>query len=524
MEYENPSEVMGEELGYAGVERLIDQVEAICAHERRRIELANESKIIGLRMELAMWADEEHRIGERLRLAPPPGDRRARLRDARLAVAVALVLTVAGFFFSLLAFDPFRLGWKSYLYCLGIAVVSPFCVEKCLKEWDCRSLIKGAATIACAAALGSLVLLAVIRGDLVGQQVKDAEAQVIVTNDNAAAPQDDNHFYEDALPLLQLVMALLAVAMELGAGLALFDAKRLGSDSGEDAETVARELIEIRLRMVALASQSVDCENAGAAFEERFRRDFGRAVLTHTARKILGKLLALGLCLALVGAGTVRADETRLNLVVLIDLSGSVASKGPDGKTDFKKNIVAVTELLAHVSAGSHVTILGITGNSFAEPDILLRADVSGDAGYFGERLAAAHRELVRSWQKRVAVIAPDARATDILGALLVAGQVFHEMPSGTRDVLITYSDMRQATADLNLERFPATSVDSLLIKVEKAGLDLKGVEVYDLGVDAAGQDSAYWERLRQFWGRYFESAGAHLRSYSVLRDPPQRL
>jgi len=202
MEYENPSEVMGEELGCAGVERLVDQVEAICAHERRRIELANESKIIGLRMELAMWADEEHRIGERLRLAPPPGDRRARLRDAWLAGIVALVLTVAGFFFSLLAFDPFRLGWKSYLYCLGIAVVSPFCVEKCLKEWDRRNLIKGAATIACAAALASLVLLAVIRGDLVGQQLKDAQTQVVITDDTAAAPQNDNHFYEEALPLL----------------------------------------------------------------------------------------------------------------------------------------------------------------------------------------------------------------------------------------------------------------------------------------------------------------------------------
>jgi hypothetical protein len=522
MRYENPSEVMGEELGCAGVERLVDQVEDVCAHERQRIALTNESKIMGLRMELAMWVDEEERIGERLRLAPPPGDRRSRRRDAWFAGGVALVLTVAGFFFSLLAFDPFRLGWKSYLYCLGIAVVAPFCVEKCLEEWDCRTLIKGAATIACAAALGSLVLLAVIRGDLVGQQVKDAETQVVVTDDTAAAPQSDNHFYEDALPLLQLVMALLAVAMELGAGLALHDAKRLGSDSGQDSEKVARELMQVRLRMVALGSQIVECSNEGAVFEARFRRDFYRAMLTHAARKALGKLLALGLCLALVGAGALRADERRLNLVVLIDLSASVASKGPDGKTDFEKNVAAVTELLAHVPAGSHVTILGITGNSFAEPDILLEANASRDAGYFGERLTAARRQLVQAWRQRVAAVTPDARQTDILGALLVAGQVFREMPSGTRDALIIYSDMRQATADLNLERFPASPVDSLLIRVEKVGPDLKGVDVYDLGVDAEGENAAYWERLRQLWNRYFAAVGAHLRSYSVLRNPPR--
>jgi hypothetical protein len=523
MENEHHSQVMGEELGYAGVERLVDQVEDVCVHERQRIELTNESRIIGLRMELAMWADEEKRIGERLRLAPPPGDRRSRQLQAWFAAGVALVLTVAGFFFSLLAFDPFRLGWKSYLYCLGIAVVSPFCVEKYLKEWDCRQLIKGAATIACAAALASLVLLAVIRGDLVGQQLKDAETRVVITDDAPAVPQNDNRFYEQALPLLQLVMALLAVAMELGAGLALHDAKRLGSDSGEDSEKVARERMQVRLRMAALLSRMTDLSNEGPVFEARFWRDFYRAMLTHTARKALGKLLAFGLCFALVGAGALRADEQRLNLVVLLDLSASVASKGPDGKTDLQKNVAAVTELLTHVPAGSHITILGITANSFAEPDILLRADIPCDAGYFGERLTAAHRQLVRAWQQRVAAIAPDARQTDVLGALLVASQIFRETPSEERNVLITYSDMRQATAELNLERSPAVSVNSLLIKVEKPASvpDLKGIEVYDLGVDAADRDALYWERLRQFWNGYFETAGAHLRSYSVLRDPP---
>jgi hypothetical protein len=33
------------------------------------------------------------------------------------------------------------------------------------------------------------------------------------------------------------------------------------------------------------------------------------------------------------------------------------------------------------------------------------------------------------------------------------------------------------------------------------------GVEVYALGVDTAGEDTAKWEGLRRFWGAYFHVA-----------------
>lgn len=525
MEHENQLGVTGQELGCEGVERLVDEFDNICAQERRRIELANEALIIALRMELVAWADEEERIGERLRLAPPPGDRRSRRVQAWIAGGVAFALTVAGFFFSLLAFDPFRLGWKSYLYCLGIAIVSPFCVDKCLKEWDCRGLIKALATVACVAAVASLVLLAVVRGDLVGQELKDAERVVVVTDSNTTAPQEEgDQFYKEALPLLELVMALLAVAMELGAGLALHDARKLASDSGEDAEQIARQLMGVRSQMAALASRIVDYANEGAGFEARFRRDFCRAMLTHAKRKTLGKILVFALSLALLGSASARADGQRLNFVVLIDLSASVASKGPDGKTDFEKNVAAVGDLLAQVPAGSRVTILGITANSFAEPDILLTAEVPLDAGYFGERLAAAHRQLLRAWQARTAQLSPSAKQTDILGALLVADQFFQATEREARKVLVIYSDMRQATAAFNLERPGALTTGVPFTKARTTGPtpDLKGVEVYGLGVDAAGRNVADWNALQQFWSRYFEAAGAHLDSYSVLRDSPR--
>jgi hypothetical protein len=82
---------------------------------------------------------------------------------------------------------------------------------------------------------------------------------------------------------------------------------------------------------------------------------------------------------------------------------------------------------------------------------------------------------------------------------------------------------MRQATAALNLEIPAVVPVNSALIKVEKARPvpDLKGIEVYAMGVDAAGKEPAHWDSLRQFWAKYFQMVGASLRSYSTLREPP---
>jgi hypothetical protein len=514
------SEDLGQELGYDGVDGLVDQVEAVCVRERRRIELTNEPTIVRLQMELAMWRDEERRVSERLRLAPPSGDFRLRRLEARFSTGFAFVLTVAGFFFSLLALDPYRLGWKSYLYCAGVALACPYGVHKCIKEWDCRRLIRVLSALAGVAALASLVLLAVIRGSLFAHEIKDAESQMVITDDSATAPLDGNDFYKETLPQLQLAMALLAVAMELEAGLALYDARQLSSDSDEDREEIAKQLMALRTQMASVGSQIVEHSNEASAFEARFWRDFYRAMLTRTTKKALGKLLALSLFMSFVCAGAARAQQQSISLVVAVDLSASVAAKGPDGRTDFEKDAAAVGELLAHVPAGSRIAILGITGNSFGEPDILLQANVPQDSGYFGEKLGAAHKELVKAWWAKASHLAPSAKQTDILGALSLAEQFFHEVPNG-RKVLVIYSDMRQATPELNLEGRSASKRKTLAQEVTGPMPDLAGVEVYALGVDATVSGSAAWQRLKLYWTMYFKAAGSNLQAYLVLRDAP---
>src|SRR6266542_1621220 len=192
-----------------------------CASERQRIETVNRPAILALRARVGQLRDEERDLEERIYQAPPPGDLRARKRKAIFRYAIAALLTIAAFIFSVLAFDPYQLGWKAWLYCLGIAIVTPFLVDRILERWASPRLVNVLATVAGIAAIVSLILLAEIRGDLLAQQVASTPTAVIENGENSRPPATENTFYERTLGLLRLVMAFLAFAIEIGAGIAL---------------------------------------------------------------------------------------------------------------------------------------------------------------------------------------------------------------------------------------------------------------------------------------------------------------
>src|SRR6266446_3423990 len=225
----------GEVLGYAAVDQVRDRAEQYSLAEKERITTANQPVIDARCAEFGLLVERRRDLKEDLRKAPPLGDLQSRRSKARYYWAVAIVLSLAGFFFSLLTFDPYRLGLKAYLYCVGIAIVTPFLVDKFLDLWASPRLVRALATGACAAAIVRLMLLAVIRGDVLSQQMETSNAPVVVDDAPAVpdVPQQPN-FYKQTLGLLRLVMALLALALEVGAGLAVFEARRLASESGED--------------------------------------------------------------------------------------------------------------------------------------------------------------------------------------------------------------------------------------------------------------------------------------------------
>jgi hypothetical protein len=515
---------IGQTLGLESVGSVVSKVEEYCAYEEKRIVLKNQPAILSLRAEIGILQDEERNLEERLSQAQPPSDLRSRRRQLAYYWTVAIVLVVAAFVFSIVAFEPYRLGWKSYLYCLGIAIVTPYLVEEVIERWIRTGLVKTLATAAVTAALLSLILLAVIRGDLLVRQVDSSNAVVLSDEmDAAPAASQPGDFYRNTFTLLRLAMALLAFAMEIGSGLALHKARGLTTASGEDWKVLRRDLREVRDQMVVRATALTALENEPALFVARFWRNFYQAMLTHTVRNAMTKL-TLGLVLAILSVCHGRAvAEERVTIIAAIDLTQSVAVAGHGEQTDFQKNVQGITRLLAQAPVSSRIIVLGITDKSFTQPRILLSARVADDPGYFGERLDAARRQLVGMWKRRSTNIEPQFKYTDILGVLLVAGQMFDASPKSSRKMLVIFSDMRHHTDDLDLESrrsvppFRATAEHSRIIMIAP----LQSIEVWVLGVDGTEKSIPYWQSLKTFWIAYFRKAGAFVCNYSILRDAP---
>jgi hypothetical protein len=508
---------IGQQLGVQSAEATITKVEAYCEYEKQRIELTNRAKVVALKAEFSLLLDEERDLREHLRLAPQPGNLRFRKRKAVYYGVVALLLTAAGLYFTLYSFGPFRLGSAAYLYCLGIAAAAPFLLGLALEKWNGGRLVKTLTAAACVAALVSLVLLAVIRGDLLAQQLVNSGPVLVFDDAQPVPPPPQTDFYNTTLVLLRVVMALLAVAMDLGAGLALHEAWRVGSDSTENWEQLRRRLKALLERKIALAHDVTELLDEPETFVSRFWSNFYRAMLSHTTRSAMTKLLLIAIAFSLSSVQRAAA-ESQLNLVIAVDLSQSVAVHAPGQPSEFRKNVDAVTKLLAQVSSSSRVTVIGITDQSFTQPDILLSVTVPDDPGYFGERLTSARTELVRAWKSRVQHLQPTFFHTDILGALFLVSQLFADQ-GGARKVLVVLSDMQNSTHKLSLDAASRIHhYSKALIQDGVPVADLRNCEAYVVGVDA-GKSISYWQALHDFWILYFKNAGASLRDYSVIRE-----
>src|SRR5439155_10080739 len=127
----------------------------------------------------------------------------------------------------------------------------------------------------------------------------------------------------------------------------------------------------------------------------RFRRDFDRRVFNRARNGTL-TLLTFAMLIGLVFHSNRSSAADRLNLVVAVDLSGSVAAaKGLEGTTELQRNLTAVSNVLATAPAGSKITVIGITDQSFSQPLVLLSGSIDSNEGYFKERIRVARLQLV---------------------------------------------------------------------------------------------------------------------------------
>jgi hypothetical protein len=510
----------GEQLGIEGFDHFIERVEVLCECECQRIELANYPLITAKKAEYESELEKDAELKARVYQARPPHEHRARRRRIVYCWSVAAVLVVAGFVLSLLTLEPYHLGLKGLFYCVGIAVVAPYLVEKTLNTFSSEKLLRILVTISAIGALLSLMTLAVIRGELLTKKTQTDTASVVIEGEEPQTNQSNNSFYDDTVPLLQIVMALLAFSMEVGAGIAMHEAERVSANLGESFDELrhARERVQANLAALVQEIFTLQCEPA--IFAAKFWRDFHSAVLKRSAGNAV-KAFTIGVvALLLLGPSPAKAQKP-LELVILIDLSRSVAASGLDKRSEFHKNVAAVSQLVRCVPAGAHITIVGISDNSFAHPYILLSATVALDAGYFGERLVQARQHLEVAWRNRSRELTPSSPGTDLLGAFCVASQIFQNAGAGRSDVLVVFSDMWQETRELDFGKMTDLCDSGIMerVKSRKPLADLRDADVYALGVDSAGRKRSGWDCAREFWTKYFADSGSNLREYSVLRD-----
>jgi len=524
-------------LGQEALGELQERAGQLVSWERVRCELENQPDIISLKARLGCKNERREELKEILRLAPPDG--LSSLRRRRLFYwAITLVLIASSIFFAHIAILPFGLGRDAWVFCLGIGLIAAFWTDQTLARTQSERLIRGLCFVALATSLAGLLIMALLRGNILALYL-----DVASTGSAIGDPQNAGRvstFYTHAIPLLQLFMALLAIGMELGSGMAVFEARKFDLTSHERVAQARHELKEVEDEMAAMLRHLTHLENGPAMNEASFYRNFYLGLFQRAKQN---SLLMIVLFFALfVGLATVsnahaqmlqqnilptHTSSHRLRVVIELDRTLSEAAKGYDGESEYEKDVKGICTAIAHAPAGSRITVLGITDQSFSRPDILFDAKIPINKGplLFQNRIAIAKAHLVSQFKSVSKVNKPRFPRTDIFGALVLASDLLRET-SGGRKVLIIFSDMRNSSSGIDLEQPPIVPAREELKHVEQQVLvaPLSGVNVYVLGVDAEGKSVAYWQSLRNFWVEYFRKTGAVLGAYSALRNIPESL
>lgn len=259
----------------------------------------------------------------------------------------------------------------------------------------------------------------------------------------------------------------------------------------------------------------------GACIRESARRAFQFVVVV------------VAICAATYGVCTASTQR-----IILVDLSGSVASVFPDYKLEIRK-------ILERLDAGDGVVVVGITDDSFDNPRVLLNDEIAKrrdnpDPGArncsdkvspidqklcksrelewedrLEKKVKTEREKVLNKWNEEADRVLPCWPATDILGAMKYVERLL-EGQQGEKSLLI-FSDMRHNTRGINLSSPKKVDLQELQ-KVRKKELvpRLNGVTVEVYGVHARQKTPAYLDSLEDFWRRLFEESGARLSVFKI--------
>src|SRR5216684_2303924 len=375
------TEQLAQQLGCAAFQREADFAQTLCEHEKQRINASNEPEIASWRARLLILDRLRNELlDERDKCCAHAPQGSTSNRHWYLFIATAL--TIAGFAFSLIAFEPFRFGWKGVLYSAALALVAPFCIDFFLDQWQHRpSIIRGLSIVALAAVIPTLLLLGAIRGEILAHSLTSDSPPLALDDDRP--PPVNFGFVDRITSRLQLALLLAALAIEVAGGLALHRFRSIPvNNQAHDLERIRRDIAGVETQMTTAIRRTRELQIESAAFEATFWRDFYIGFLLKASRPTGIKLLSVIVSAVLFVHLSVAADRQHTDFVIGHDLSQTEAVRGFDGTPEVKKNALAIAKVLSYVPSGSHLRILGIGERGFAAPNLLLSARIDPDAGY----------------------------------------------------------------------------------------------------------------------------------------------
>jgi hypothetical protein len=506
------------DFGAEAAARSVDYGEDLMSREKQRRELNNEAEIAECKANLKILSDERDDLRTLIR-GILPSSFSARSRRWYNIIA-ATVLMAGGLSFTHLAFEPFGLGWQAWIYATSLAFVCAALADVVLERFGRPCVVAIAASIGFAAGLAGLVLVAHLRGDVLGLYLRTALSE---GGESVRSASDAAQFYEMSIHHLQLLFSLLAVALEIATGLMIWEARRVSLAPLSEAERAKQRLAMIEPNMARLVARIVFLQNEPAIFEAEFLRDFNRGLKYGAERN--GLRWMSGLAALAVGATLAQGVHGQPVTVIVPDFTRSATiARSPSGHSEHQNNLDATVNLLSRLPAATRFRVLGITEATYSRPLLILSGQIPSNPGplEFVNRIELARTRATKQFITAAGRILVTAEKSDVIGAFFVASEIFQSAPQGERN-LVFLSDMRQSATPLDIETPKVISVNAALSIVDHHHLfpDLRGADVWIIGVDAAGKDVAYVSSLREFWTAFIAKSGAHMRAFSMMRDLP---
>lgn len=436
---------------------------------------------------------------------------RQSLMHGSFFLLLVILLLIGEFLIMTWTLSPYSLASEGILISLCITLTGMLATDKYLiqikkvKPDSHQKYVLYMVVISLVLLLAAGMLLAHSRGVLMGSQNAGSDLKERV---------EVAERYYQRTSYFPFALGMIGVALSLIMGVVLHDALPRVIISG-NAVMLDRKVKKADKRILGARLELQEAE----AIVKKGMCEFNKGLNRADGRRegfwlspVFILLLALLLVLLLVA--TARGDE-RESVFVLIDLSKSTLCEDYGGENDFKKNLLAVSEVIKKLEPGTEFKIIGITEDSLEKPYFLLEERLMSEKGAFGEKAARAKLTVMEKWQK----MNPEAAAneTDIFSALALVSFLFKSR-QGKKE-LVVFSDLR-ASVGFDLER-PEFINDDVFNRVKKRGLipALEGVDCWLLGVSPCGKTSRYLESLERFWRRYFEAARARIVSFSIDRE-----